>query len=932
MLSTKNTRIILFITISFCFSVIGHAQQLYGNIEFYLRDSITNETIEGAVFELVCLNNQKRFHAISYTEGRAEFQDLPYGNYQIKVTFLGYNPAFRQICLNKPSFQLNPLLLQPSSVQLNEVLVSVPAIRSTQSGDTLSYSANAYKVALGANSESLITKMPGVSVSSEGIEAHGRKVNKVMIDGQEFFGSDVLSALKNIPADMVEDIEIFNKLSDEAELTGVDDGRGYTAINIVTKPERRQGIFGRIYGGYGIPDKYIMGGNLNNFTPKHKLSVVGMANNLSLHNFVTEDIVGATEESGKNGNSDFIVKPLPGISSVQSIGANLNTQCFSGSYFFNRTNNNNQQSSQQENLGDGTKTQLTDAENDYEASSYNHRFSAKINLSAGPRHSFVVRPSVKIQNLSDLRQQTIHVQNRFSKEDIRFLHNRLGNNQNDRLGINLANSLTYRYRFNKRGRFLSFSLFGSYYDNKTDAENEQYTFRKPNIPLIPENATAYSAQQSTNTTERITTRTGITYTEPLSRFLRMSWEYSFLYSHDKANKQVFLLDKKTGELNREADTRQSSNNSGTYLTHKIGPRFQYAFRKTSVMVSAAFQHIDFKGISILPSTDKNRKSFDNPTYEVVANITANRSNTIRIDSRGRTINPAASSLQNVVNLANLSFIRAGNPNLNPSYLHDWGVRYIHTNPSRGSTFAISLNYSGSHNYIGDSLVIDNPDFTVTEGVTLGEGNQFVRSANIGGYHRLQGKVTYGFPVNALRSNLNITVSSTMNILPGVINGEKAPIHRNNHLAAISLSSNISEDLDFRINYSGQYSQGEFTAKGIKNSNDYFSQIFSGDIKWAFWRRFTFTGSLTFQQLKGISDSYNDRILLCNLYLGRRLFRNHLGEISIGINDLFNNNNYRYVHTINASGTNNITNQGIGRYAGIQFVYHLRAYHKKKGRQ
>ena len=112
--------------------------------------------------------------------------------------------------------------MQPDVQLLDEVVISTPALRSTQNGDTLSYHADAYKVVLGANSESLLTKMPGISVSERGVEAHGRTVQKIMIDGEEFFGNDVLSALKNLPADMIEDVEVFNKLSDEAELTGVD--------------------------------------------------------------------------------------------------------------------------------------------------------------------------------------------------------------------------------------------------------------------------------------------------------------------------------------------------------------------------------------------------------------------------------------------------------------------------------------------------------------------------------------------------------------------------------------------------------------------------------------------------------------------------------------------------------------------------------------
>ena len=916
-------RVIVVLCLFMSFSAYGQE----GSVEFCLCDSVNGDTVEGAVVELVYLSDSTKYHAVSDGSGKAKFQRIAYGDYSVTATFLGYIPSCRRIRLNAHFLSPDTIRMQPDVQLLDEVVISTPALRSTQNGDTLSYHADAYKVVLGANSESLLTKMPGISVSERGVEAHGRTVQKIMIDGEEFFGNDVLSALKNLPADMIEDVEVFNKLSDEAELTGVDDGRGYTAINIRSKPDRRKGTFGRLYAGYGFSDKYIAGGNINNFNSKCRLSVVGLANNISLHNFVTEDIVGATDEEGKNGHSNFVVKPMPGISSVQSLGTNFNTSWLSGSYFFNRTDNSNVPVSQRENLNSGNKVQLTDAEKDLTALNYNHRFSAKMKFNVGERHSFIIRPSLNIQDFSDFSEQRSLVRNRFGCDDIRFVHNRLSDNRNERLGINVSNTFNYRYRFHKRGRSLSMSLLGNYYDNETDALNEQYTFRKPDMPLDPLLASSVSSQQNFRKTRKVMARTGVVYTEPLSRRFRMSWEYAFIYSRDEAAKTVFLRDNETGELSTTADARQSSENRGIYLTHKIGPRFQYAFRKTSITVGGAFQHMKFKGTNILPATGEVYKPYSNLTYEVVANLVINRQNTICIDAKGRTVNPSANLLQDVVSLANLSRVSAGNPNLSPSYLHGFGIRYIHTDARRGSTVAVSLNYNGSGNYIGDSLVADQPDFIVTEGVKLGEGNLFVRPVNIGGYHRLHGKITYGFPVNPLRSNLNIQAQAVINVLPGIINGEYSPVHRNNYLVGASLASNISEDVDFRVSYTGEYVQGEFTTKAGKNNNDYFSHTVSGQLKWAFWKGVTFTGSLSYRQDKGISAPFNDRTLLCNLYLGKRIFRNRLGEISIGINDLFDDNSRRYAHTINSSGTNNIVNQGIERYVAFQLVWHLRNYRK-----
>ena len=150
-------------------------------------------------------------------------------------------------------------------IRLEAAVHSEKMVRSSQKGDTLVLNANAFQTMQGADSESLLSKMPGISVTDSGVEAAGKDVRRILLDGQEFFGEDALSALRTIPADLVKQVEVINRLSDNAQLTGVDDGEGYTAINIVTKRKRGDSVLnGRLYGSLGAPRKsYITGGNIS---------------------------------------------------------------------------------------------------------------------------------------------------------------------------------------------------------------------------------------------------------------------------------------------------------------------------------------------------------------------------------------------------------------------------------------------------------------------------------------------------------------------------------------------------------------------------------------------------------------------------------------------------------------------------------------------
>ena len=240
-------------------------------------------------------------------------------------------------------------------IQLEATVKTERVARSEQRGDTLIFNAAAYRVADNADSERLISKMPGISVSESGVDANGREVTQILLDGQEFFGNDVMSALRNVPAELVKQIEVINRLSDNARQTGIDDGDGHMAINIVTKRKKGTSVSsGRAYGSFGLSNaasgtdaagsmdgRYIAGGNFTNFSDKRTISLIGMSNNINKFNFSNSDIVSGSANLDTRDNSQFKVKALSGISEVHSIGANYSSPACDLTYFFNDISNTN---------------------------------------------------------------------------------------------------------------------------------------------------------------------------------------------------------------------------------------------------------------------------------------------------------------------------------------------------------------------------------------------------------------------------------------------------------------------------------------------------------------------------------------------------------------------------------------------------------------
>ena len=226
-----------------------------GKVTARIIDGETKEGIIGAIMEVRKVNSQSAGrHSVSGAEGKVTVTGITPGDYTATITFIGYATQTIDVKLTHNA-DLGTVELMPEAVAIEAVVKEVQALRTSQNGDTVAYNASAFKVSADADVEGLLKKMPGITISNGSVEAQGEQVKKIFVDGKEFFGEDVSTALNSLPAQAVDRIEVFNKLSDNAEFSGMDDGEGYKAINIVTRPNMRQGVFGKLYGGYGYqPD------------------------------------------------------------------------------------------------------------------------------------------------------------------------------------------------------------------------------------------------------------------------------------------------------------------------------------------------------------------------------------------------------------------------------------------------------------------------------------------------------------------------------------------------------------------------------------------------------------------------------------------------------------------------------------------------------
>ena len=827
-------------------------------------------------------------------------------------------------------------------IELDKAVHTERVARSEQKGDTLVFNAAAYQVIENADSERLVSKMPGIIVSDNGIEANGKEVRHILLDGQEFFGNDVLTALRNVPADMVKQIEIINRLSDTARETGIDDGEGHTALNIVTKKKRGSSMYsGRIYGSGGIEDnassankpqgRYMAGGNITRFGEKNTISLIGMSNNISKFNFSNADIVSGTTSLDASRGNTFKVKSLSGISQIHSLGANYTSQKVNLTYFFSDISNFNAPQSQKFTQTNTAGMELSTRYNSlYNAHNGTHQLSGKITLKPTKRQSITIRPNFSYENLANGRNQFSLYDYVYSDGATDFQRKQKNDTDNNRFVLKAGANLNYVYRFRKRRRNLS--LHGGYSLNWQKGTDRSWEYRWKTA-----DADTSDLESADNTNIQNRYRHSIqhfgtakfTYTEPLGKRSALSGEYNFTINRTDGENLVYPFDTKIGQYSETAKEHVSAINSSIYLSHTVRLRYNYIFKKTSITASIAYLNTTYRGSATLPYSSQTQRIFHNPIYTLIVNVPINKSNVFRLEANGRTINPGNSALQDIVDRSSTSNVKAGNPNLQPAYTNKAQLSYIHTNKKAGTTLSITGSYTGSHNYFCDSLVINNPDYVVMtdengKKITLGKDNQFTKRINMGGYHKADYKVSFGVPLDFIRCNFNISTQGSIQRIPGMINDESVPINRDWYQLAGRLDSNISKKIDFTLRYHFRYTLNNYNGKFGSVENNFFNHRASAELRWILPLDFTFTGGFIFSQNVSTQGTYKDNIYLCDLFIGKRFLKSRRLEFNVGVNDLLNSSLHSYWHSVSATGRTDGQNIGIGRYFSMQCIWNFRA--------
>lgn len=913
-------------------------------------DADDQTPLAGAVMKLTNLADSTQWQAaMADDSGRFEFGAVTNGNYLLQVNYLGYKAGFKRVAVTGADVHLGPVQAAKNATVLKDVNVVENAVRAQQKNDTTEYNASAFKTNKDANIEDLVTKMPGITNENGTIKAQGEQVKKVLIDGKEYFGDDAQLAMKNMPSDIVDRVQVFDQMSDQSFFTGFDDGNSQKAMNIVTKKGMNQGVFGKLYAGYGyITDsRYTAGASVNYFDGNRRLSLIGMSNNVNLQNFDMQDLLGVTGSSGGGrggmrggmgggrrpgggggnwGNSaasNFMVGQQGGISTTHSVGLNYsdvlgkkNNLKLSGSYFFNYGNNVNTSELNRQYFNAGDSSTYYKETNTSQSTNMNHRVNLRMEYLIDSMNNLIFTPKFSYQQ----NEQSSAIDGTNTIAQTEFLSRTLSNYNAKSTGYNISGDLLYQHKFRKQYRTLSINV-GTAINNK-DGNSSQLA-----VNSFAEASDSASVDQQATTIGRSYKAYGnISYTEPAGKSGMVQLSYEPSYTWNKSDKQTLNRDTTglTNDYNR-LDTLLSNKYDNDYMTHRATASYKLKGEKFNLTLGLGGQYALLTGVSVFPLAYNTNRSFYSVLPNAMFNYKFKNNSSIRLVYRTSTNPPSISQLQSVIDNTNPLLLTTGNPDLKQTYAHFAMVRYGLTNPKTSHSFFVfgSVNYT--QNYAGNSTFIATADTLINGTVTLKAGSQLTRPVNIQGQLNANTFLNYGLPITKIKSNINFNAGFTYLRTPSLINNLTNLANTYGVNGGLTLSSNISSKIDFTINYMGTYNIVQNSLQTASNNN-YYQHNAGVRFNWQFWKGFVFNTNLQNTLYAGIAQGFNQNIFLWNASLGYKFLKDESLDVRFSVNDILNQNT-GITRTVTETYVEDSKTNVLKRYVLLTVTYTIK-YNKK----
>lgn len=916
----KNIYLFLF---ALCLSSLHAAAQNTGHVKGTLMDTAAKQPLANATITVLQAKDSSLVtFSRSNNAGAFDVRYLPKGNYRLLISHVGFRnySKYFDITEDKKEVDLGYIAMGSSSATLDEVTVVQERAPVTFRNDTVEFNAGSFKTKPNAVVEDLLKKLPGIQVDKDGkIKANGEEVKKVLVDGKEFFGNDPKVATKNLPADIVDKVQVFDKKSDQSQFTGFDDGNSERTINLTVKPDKKHGLFGRVTAGAGNKERYQGNFNINQFKGERQFSAIGMANNTNKQGFSFMDILnfssglggpgggrggmleissGGLPLQGMNANNSITTTWAGGLNFNDKWGSNLDVN---GSYFYNRV---------QDRLEQKTNRQYVSPVNPFnysrEAVTSRRNENHRVNLTVDQKIDSM--NSIKFASSANIQQGFSISSSKYASTSVKggLLNRGFANTHNNSNGFNWNNSALWRHKFPKKGRTFSANLTFGLNDAESDGMlNSVNDFFKPDGSL---NFSDTLDQQSFQDNKGMNYGAVLSYTEPLSKRSLLEFNYNYNNNNTESGKETFDIDKNTGKHTIKNEML-SSDFDNTYTFNRGGLSWRHQQKKFNFSVGSSVQHASLDSRFHFMGKDSSiSQSFVNflPNAQFQFNI--NKYKNFRVQYNTFTRQPSAAQLNPIVDNTDRLNIREGNPDLAQEYNHRVMFNFMSFDPFRQRSFFTMLNITATNNKIVSYDELD------------AQGIRKTSFTNADGIYNMMANISWGIPIKAIKSNLNANTNAMKSRNVNFVDAKKNVINSWNISQDMNLNFVHKNAFDITLGANISYNRVRYSVTNQSNTN-YWNQEYNLDANIYFPHGFSLASEFSFTRNTGYATGFNTNVALWNAGIAKQLFKNKKGELRLQVFDILNEN-IGISRNANQNYIEDVSSRILNRYFMVSFTYNI----------
>lgn len=911
--------------------------------------SPTRTTIKGAICDttgvnipsaMIMLLNIKDSTLVNFTQadekGEFEFKNLKNSGYLLKISHMSFLPYQKILPVSATDISdLGRIKLKLISKMLMEVVIKAARAPLKFRGDTIEYDASSFKVPPGSTVEDLLRRLPGIEVDADGnIKSQGKDVKRVYVEGKTFFGDDPKFATKNLGAETISKVQVFDEKSEQSKLTGIDDGvKDNKAMNLSLKDAYKKGAFGKLTVAAGDQDRWALRGNYNRFNSKEQLSFIGYGNNINQTGVNWDDYAEFKGQSsndydngdfgfGNNGamyyfsSNDGLTNYFDGRGLTNNYGGGVNYNFdnkktkFNSSYIYNQTKLTLEQTSKKETFLQNSSFKNADTAHG-ENFRGNHSVAMRIEQNIDSSNILIAKANIKFSKSTD-NNSLLSIYSDAGDVPTRSLTT---NNDNNLNAWNITSAAIYRHRFKKKGT--NFAWSGGFNTSKSDGMENPFSINR-----FFEANTFTDQVRELNTNNNYTTtqfKSSMLWTEPLSKVFFLESFYNFNTTNNIQDK----LTQNTAQQNIRIDSL-TGYYTNDVLFNRLGTSLRYSNKGLNATIGVAGQQLQLKGNYSLRNDMPNlkdpiNKSYSNLTPDISLRYQITKSINLITNYNYNISAPTMDQLMPIANVNNPAFIIEGNPELQPSRNHNFNLFSYYSNQASMTSLFVSFNYTTTENAISNNQTITMVDNVGMQTVTKAENMK-----GFDNYYSYSSQIN--FPLIKTKLTMSVYGNMGFGITPSFIN-DIENVSKNKR-SSLSTRFNFTPSPKLVLGLNGNLSFNDVKYSFRKDLNQKIRTYSSNcSVKWQFASKTYLESNFNYAVYKNDRFGFNQNIPLLNASVRQIVGKDNRIEMRFAAFDIFNRN-----QSVSQSAMQNyiITNKAntLARYFMLSFSYNIKGFETK----